>query len=155
MVPVRSASITGWRAPADQHGESCRRRNLLSRTGQASATLSLVTTYGSHDAHGNARAITDPNGEVTTLVYDARQRLTSVNRSGETTRYTLDPAGLLERVTQPDGSYLLYVYDDAQRLIRVEDVSGNRIEYTLDAMGKRTAETVRDSGGTLRQAHSR
>ena len=49
-----------------------------------------------------------------------------------------------------DGSWLEYTWDDARRLTAVENNLGERIEYTLDAQGNRTAEAVRDSTGTLR-----
>jgi RHS repeat-associated protein len=129
--------------------------NLLSVTRQVNSAIALTTTFGNYDAHGNARTITDENGVATTLAFDGRQRLTSVSTAGESTGYTYNAAGLLTRVTQPDGSRIDYTYDDAQRLIRIEDGLGNRIEYALDAMGNRTAEQVRDAGGTLRQARTR
>jgi RHS repeat-associated protein len=129
--------------------------NLLSKSEFVSSSLSLVTTFSNHDAHGNARTITDPNNVVTTLEFDLRQRLTSTTTAGETTIYAYDPAGLLERVTQPDGSFLDFTYDDAQRLKRIEDATGSRIDYTLDAMGNRTKEDVSDVNGTLRQTRSR
>ena len=47
--------------------------NLLSVTN----ALGHPTTFGNHDAHGKPRQITDPNGLVTTLVWDDRQQLTS------------------------------------------------------------------------------
>jgi RHS repeat-associated protein len=129
--------------------------NLLSKSEFVNASLSLVTTYGNHDAHGNARTITDPNGIITTLVFDPRQRLTTTTTAGEMTTYAYDAAGLLDRVTQPDGSFLDFNYDGAQRLVRIEDAAGGRIDYTLDAMGNSTGEAVRDVNGTLRQTRSR
>ncbi len=39
--------------------------------------LGQVTTYTSYNAHGQPLTLTDPNRVVTTLTYDARQRLTS------------------------------------------------------------------------------
>ncbi len=129
--------------------------NLLSVSRQVNGSSSLTTTYSNHDAHGNARTITDENGVSTTLAFDARQRLTSMTIAGETLAYAYDAAGLLTRVTQPDGSRIDYGYDGAQRLIGIEDGVGNRIDYTLDAMGNRTAEQVRDAGGALRQSRTR
>ena len=55
----------------------------------------------------------------------------------------------------PDGSQLHYVYDGAHRLTEVRDALGNRIVYTLDAMGNRTQEQVFDPNGTLSRAHQR
>jgi len=63
--------------------------------------------------------------------------------------------GQLTRVTQPDASYIGYEYDDAHRQKAVFDNRGNRIEYTLDNSGIRTAENVKDPAGTLRRTLSR
>lgn len=117
--------------------------------------LSQTTVYGSYDAHGLPLRITDSNGAVTTLAYDARQRLASRTIDGEETRFEYWPAGLLGKVTLPDGSYLQYTYDGAHRLVRVEDAAGNYVAYTLDGMGNRTAEETRDSAGSLRRVRSR
>jgi RHS repeat-associated protein len=108
-----------------------------------------VTTYNTYDAHGAPLTITDANGVVTTLAYDLRQRLTSRTVEGEIVGFTYWPTGLLKRVTQPDGSYLEYGYDNAHRLTQVSDDEGNRISYTLDAMGNRTAESAYDPGSVL------
>jgi YD repeat-containing protein len=74
---------------------------------------------------------------------------------GQTTSYTYDPVGQLTRVTWPDASYVGYEYDDAHRQKAVFDNRGNRIDYTLDNLGNRTAEAVKDPGGTLRRTLAR
>lgn len=90
-----------------------------------------------------------------TLVYDVRQRLTSLDAGGETTTYSYDPAGQLTRVTRPDSSYLVYSYDAAHRLIKTQDNLGNTLTYTLDAMGNRIKEEVLDPRGQLARSQSR
>jgi RHS repeat-associated protein len=125
--------------------------------------LNQTTTYNTYNAHGQPLTITDPNGVVTTLSYDARQRPTDrcVNgllpscAGGELTRLEYWPTGLLKKITPPDGSFLLYSYDAAHRLTRIEDGAGNRIEYTLDAAGNRTAERAYDPTNVLRRTHTR
>jgi RHS repeat-associated protein len=114
-----------------------------------------VTTYNSYNAHGQPLTITDPNGVVTTLTYDLRRRLTSRRTSGETTSFAYYPTGLLQTVTLPDGSFLSYTYDGAHRLTQVTDGAGNKIVYTLDAMGNRTAENVYDPSNALHRTHTR
>jgi RHS repeat-associated protein len=114
-----------------------------------------VTTYNTYNAHGQPLTITDPNGVVTTLTYDPRQRLTSRTTSGETTGFAYYPTGLLQTVTLPDGSFLTYTYDGAHRLTQVTDGAGNKIVYTLDAMGNRTAENVYDPSNALHRTHTR
>ena len=117
--------------------------------------LNQVTTFNTYNAHGQPLTITDPNGVVTTLAYDARQRLVSRQVASETIAFEYWPTGLLKKVTLPDASYLLYTYDDAHRLVRVEDDTASRIEYTLDAMDNRTAESVYNPSNTLASTRTR
>jgi RHS repeat-associated protein len=114
-----------------------------------------VTTYTSYNAHGQPLSITDANGVITTLTYDARQRLTSREVGTETTTFSYWPTGRLKQVTLPDSSFVLYAYDAAQRLVQISDQLGNKIVYTLDAMGNRTAENDYDPSGVLHKTHSR
>jgi RHS repeat-associated protein len=114
-----------------------------------------VTTYGSYDAHGQPLSITDPNSVVTTLTYDARQRLKTRTAAAETTSFDYWPTGLLKKVTQPDGSFLSYSYDAAHRLMGIADSEGNRIAYTLDNVGNRTKEETFDPSSALASTRSR
>ena len=74
--------------------------------------LGHVTTYNSYNAHGQPTQITDANGLVTSLAYDARQRLTDRCTGatlpgcsgGELTHLDYWPTGLLKKVTNPDGA---------------------------------------------------
>ncbi len=114
-----------------------------------------VTTYNTYNAHGQPLTITDPNGVVTTLTYDARQRLTSRATADETAAFDYWPTGLLKKVTLPDGSDLAYTYDGAHRLTQITDALGNKVVYTLDAMGNRTAENAYDPTNALHRTHTR
>jgi YD repeat-containing protein len=117
--------------------------------------LGQVTSITAYNGHGQPAAITDPNGLITSLGYDARQRLVTRNVGGETTAYDYDFAGQLIKVTLPDGSFLQYTYDAAHRLTGISDIQGNRIAYALDAMGNRTREDVFDPANALAQTRSR
>jgi RHS repeat-associated protein len=117
--------------------------------------LGHITTFNTYNAHGQPLTITDPNGVVTTLTYDARQRLLSRQIGTETTSYSYYATGLLQLVTLPDSSTILYTYDPAHRLTTVTDGSGNYISYTLDNMGNRTAEKSYDPSSTLHRTHTR
>lgn len=114
-----------------------------------------ITTYNTYNAHGQPLTITDPNGLLTTLTYDGRQRLTSRSAGGETTTLEYWPTGLLKKVTLPDASFLLYTYDNAHRLTRIDDGEGNHVVYTLDAMGNRTEEETFDPSNYLTRLHHR
>jgi RHS repeat-associated protein len=122
-----------------------------------------VTTYNSYNAHGQPTQITDPNGLVTSLAYDSRQRLTERCSGGtlpgctggELTHLDYWPTGLLKRVTNPDASYIEYTYDAAHRLTEIKDGALNKIVYTLDAMGNRTAENTYDPSNALKRTHTR
>jgi RHS repeat-associated protein len=128
---------------------SCTTGNECGQLHTITNALSQTTTFNSYNAHGQPLTITDPNGVVTTLTYDARQRLTSRQVGTETTTFEYWPTGLLKKVTLPDASYLQYTYDAAHRLTNITDSAGNHIDYTLDAMGNRTAENAYDPSNAL------
>ncbi len=134
---------------------SCTTGSQCGQVQTVTDALGHVWTYNTYNAYGQPLAITDPNGVLTTLTYDARQRLTSRNASGETTALSYYPTGLLKTVTLPDNSLLTYTYDGAHRLTQVADGLGNKIVYTLDALGNRTAENTYDPSGTLQRTHTR
>ena len=108
-----------------------------------------VTQFTRYNRHGQVLQIVDANGFTTDYTYDLRLRLTSANTGGQIVSYEYEPTGNLRQVTQPDGSYLRYTYDDAQRLTDIHDNTGNRISYTLDTMGNRLSEEVKDPAGVL------
>jgi RHS repeat-associated protein len=131
----------------------CSTGNECGQLHTVSDALSHVTTYNTYNAHGQPLTITDPNGVVTTLAYDSRQRLTSRTVGTEQTTFDYWPTGNLKKVTLPDSSYLQYTYDAAHRLTGVADGEGNHITYTLDAMGNRTHEDTYDPSNTLAFTH--
>jgi YD repeat-containing protein len=119
---------------------------------QTTSPAGHVTRYTLYNKLGQLLEMVDPNGVVTRHTYDLRQRLTSTTVGGETTTFDYWPIGLIKRITQPDGSWVHHDHDDAHRLVAVSDSLGNRITYTLDNMGNRTAESVSDPAGTLRRS---
>ena len=76
------------------------------------------TSILSYDTNGLPLTIRDPNGTVTTLGYDARQRLASRAVGTETTAIDYWPTGLVKKITFPDNSFYAYSYDSAQRRCR-------------------------------------
>lgn len=120
-----------------------------------SNAVGQVTTYNTYNAYAQPLTITDPNGVITTLTYDLRQRIKSRQIGTETTSYVYYPTGQLETVTLPDASTISYTYDAAHRLTDITDGLGNHVHYTLDAMGNRTAENTYDPSSTLKRTHTR
>ncbi|MEA4855005.1 RHS repeat-associated core domain-containing protein [Solidesulfovibrio sp.] len=113
-----------------------------------------VTSITSYDANGRPLTIQDPNGLTTTLAYDVRGRLTSRTQGAETTTLGYDGVGNLTTVTLSDGAVLTMAYDAAHRLTGITDNSGNRIAYTLDALGGQTKVDVYDPTNQLRRTRS-
>jgi len=74
-----------------------------------------------------------------------------------TTSYTYDNAGQMTGATLPDGSTLGYGYgyDAAHRLTGVTDAKGNTVGYTLDGMGNKAGEQVKDPAGNLQRKITR
>ncbi|MBI3150063.1 MAG: RHS repeat protein, partial [Betaproteobacteria bacterium] len=126
----------------------------------SSNALGQTTVYQAYDAAGRLLKTIDPNGLETRLTYTPRGWLASraVGTAAEgfaTTSYTYDAAGQLLTVTLPEGSTLHYQYDPAHRLTEVRDGTGNRLRYTLDALGNRIKEEAFDPQGALARTRSR
>lgn len=117
--------------------------------------MSHVTTMNTVNGTGQPTQITDPNGVVTDLAYNNRNWLTSktVNAStDEVTTYTYIASGQPDVITLPDSSTIDYDYDNAQRLTKITNTAGETINYTLNALGKPTAVTTKDSGGNTKKS---
>ena len=95
--------------------------------GRLSAVTDLdgnVTTI-SRDDLGNPTAIVGPFGQQTELGLDAEGYLSSVqNPSGETVRLGYGNGGLLTALTDPRGQVHRYTYDTLGRLVKDEDPAG-------------------------------
>lgn len=116
--------------------------------------LGHVTTIDQTDPNGRPLRMTDANGTVTTLTYAPRgwltsRTVTSAVAASQTTRFDYDAVGQLTQVTQPDDSSISFTFDGAHRITGAADSLGNSIAYTLDAMGIRTQEQVKDPNGNL------
>ncbi|WP_374330253.1 RHS repeat-associated core domain-containing protein [Aestuariivirga sp.] len=128
--------------------------NLVSVTNELGHTTRITKL----DAGGRPLSVTDPNGVVSNLYYDARGRLTMVivnpGAGQAKTIIAYDAAGQVTRVTAPDGSYLTYVWSDARRLTAVINNAGERIDYTYNDNGDVTSRTVKSSTGTIARQQS-
>jgi RHS repeat-associated protein len=125
---------------------------LASITDQLSHAWTVNTANGT----GQPTEITDPNSVVTDFVYNNRNWLTSktvnASPSNEVTTYTYEPSGQRDLVTLPDSSTIDHDYDTAQRLTTITNTAGETINYTLNAAGKPTTVTFKDSGGTTKKS---
>jgi RHS repeat-associated protein len=150
-----AADITTYTYYTCTTGAQCGQLNTVTSAAAANTPSGLVSTYNTYNAHGQPLTMTDPNGTVTTLTYDARQRLTSRQVASELTTFAYYPTGMLRQVTLPDGSYGKYTYDNAHRLTDITDGANNHIHYALDALGNRTSESAYDPTNTLSRTHTR
>ncbi len=118
--------------------------------------LGHTTTYA-YDGAGRVTLMTAPTGMATAYTYDLRGRLLTQTQSAGTgtattalvTTYAYTPAGQLAATTLPSGHAISYTYDAAQRLTGWQDNRGASGVYTLDAMGNRTVEQVKNSAGQV------
>ncbi|RYF51208.1 MAG: RHS repeat protein, partial [Comamonadaceae bacterium] len=108
--------------------------------------LGHTDTY-THDAAGRVLTHTTPAGLVASYTYDARGRVLTTQTGGQTTIFTYRPSGQIATATLPTGHVTTYTYDAAQRLTGWSDNRGHSGTYTLDAMGNRTQEAVRNAQG--------
>lgn len=107
-----------------------------------------VTTFDKYDKYGKVIQFTGSNGSVTNATYDYRGNLLSSSAGGLTASFTYDAVGQLMTQTNVDGTSISFVYDAAHRLIKTTDAAGNSVDYTLDNMGNRIGESLKDVVGT-------
>ncbi len=108
-----------------------------------------------YDAAGRVTRIAQDTVAAQTFEYDARGRLVTQTLGQATTRYSWAPTGRLQSVTQHNGHQVSYSYDAAQRLTGAVDNRGNSVAYTLDGMGNKTREEVKDPTGAIAQVTAR
>ncbi|MGH8715837.1 MAG: RHS repeat-associated core domain-containing protein [Burkholderiales bacterium] len=96
-----------------------------------------VTTV-ERDAAGVPIAIVGPFGQRTTLTLDANGYLASItNPAGETVQFGYAPGGLLGNLTDPRGGVYAFSHDAAGRLLQNDDPAGGSktLARTEDATG--------------------
>jgi YD repeat-containing protein len=119
-----------------------------------------VTQFTLYDKAGRVRQSVDAKGVVTDTSYTPRGWINTVTvtppgLAARTTTYNYDGVGQLTGVSNPDGSSLSFSYDAAHRLIGATDARGNSVSYTLDNMGNRVSEEIKDPGGVLQRSIAR
>jgi RHS repeat-associated protein len=107
-----------------------------------------VTVY-TYDANNNRLTLREPNGNITTYVYDALDRHTrETNAAGDVTTMTYDGVGNVITVTAPTTNVIRYTYDVLDRVSNVRDSGGTLMSYTYDAVGNRLTQTDGNSNTT-------
>ncbi|CAB1081445.1 hypothetical protein D1AOALGA4SA_9097, partial [Olavius algarvensis Delta 1 endosymbiont] len=119
------------------------------RLHQITNSLGQQTLYADYNAWGRPRRITDINGIVTTVAFDAAGRIASSTRNGKTTGYAYDGIGNLLAITLPSGRVISYGYNEAGFVETITDNAGNYIQYAYDSEGNRILEQIHDAGGQL------
>ncbi len=139
-LPAQMTDARGgqWAYSYDAQGNRTTERNPLGHE-----------TRWQYDGAGRVTRQTEANGLVSSYSYDPRGRLTQASRGGEATTYSYTPTGLLASASLPSGHAINYQYDAAQRLTGASDNRGNSVAYTLDGMGNRVREEVKDAGGAI------
>lgn len=143
-------------------GGACHRAGDLY---QATNALGQAVTIIAYDKNGQVARQSNANGVVTDLTYHPRgwllTRTVRANADGTpsandaVTTINYKAYGSVESITDPDGVKVSYTYDDAHRLTDITDALGDRIHYTLDAVGNKTKEETFDPSGTVRRTLSR
>lgn len=113
--------------------------------------LGHITQLSNFDNYGNPQNLIDANGVQTSLTYTPQGWLASASTAGSTTSFEHDAVGLITKVTRGDDSWLSYTWDGARRLTKITNNLGETIEYSLDAMGNRTAQRLKDASNSLTQ----
>lgn len=108
-----------------------------------------VTTVNSVNGRGQPTKITDANGLITDITYDAVGRMLTTNADptgvAAVTLLDYDAGGNVTKVTQPDGSYLSFAYDNNNRVSSVANTNGDTAAYTYDAAGNVTSQELSNS----------
>lgn len=121
--------------------------NLTSITNE----LGHVTQITNHNPIGAPSRIIDPNGIITSIIYDSEHRATQIieDEGGRnaTTLMAYNAVDNVTRITQPNGVWMAFDYDDARRLTGVRNSAGERISLTLNDMGGVIEQKIFGSDG--------
>ena len=130
-----------WQTLPDAEGRLIRAKSPL-----------LRTTTQIWNARGLLETVTEPSGQVTTMGYDGRRRLTSSSDGVGTISYTLNNAGEATAVTQgaavlgrtyhASGEVATYTNATGETISYDYDKNGNLVSLTYPAIGSVPAATV-------------
>lgn len=99
-----------------------------------------------YDLNGNVATITDSLGKVTTMTYDALNRLASSKDAlNGTSSFAYDAADHVIKVTDPRGKATTYAYDGFGQLWSQTSPDTGLTKFAYDAAGLRTSMTRADA----------
>ncbi|MDP2673555.1 MAG: RHS repeat-associated core domain-containing protein [Dehalococcoidia bacterium] len=103
-------------------------------------TSAVLYEFG-YDGTGRLTAVTDGDGNVTTIERDTSGKPTAiVGPFGQRTDLTLDPDGYLASVTNPAGEAIQLGYGSGGLLTSLTDPGGNPYTFVYDANGRLTLD---------------
>ncbi|WP_283401515.1 PKD domain-containing protein [Aliiroseovarius halocynthiae] len=142
-------------------------------TGADGAQIDGLTSY-SYLPAGNLATTTDATGLVTSMSYDAMERLVSVddpvegliqraynvagevvshtNGDGETHTYAYDATSRLTKTTDPEGFEKDFTYDTSDNVATVTDGRGGQTSFGYDPLNRMTKRT-NPIGETMTRAY--
>jgi RHS repeat-associated protein len=127
----------------------------------ASASGGEVTTSYAYDRNGNLTSVTDPNGNVTSYLYDDfGQMLRQVSPVSGQTSYGYDAAGQLLATTDANGSTTTRTYDLLGRVLTSSSVRNGdteALQWTYDAgtFGLGRLSSMTDPTGSTSYSYDR
>ena len=122
---------------------------LVGTTTQYGFVTGTYTNAYTYDADSNRVSLTDPQGGVTSYVYDTLNRLSTLTPPTAFTSgsfgFSYDALSRRTQMTRPNGVTTNYTYNNLSQLLSVlHQVGTSTIDgatYTVDPAGNRTAKT--------------
>ncbi len=129
----------------------------------SSAPGGTINTQYGYDIDGNLTAVTDPNGNVTTYVYDDfGQMIKQMSPVTGTTTYAYDFAGNPSSTTDANGATTARTYDPLNRVLTAISICGEQemVTWTYDASasgqnGAGRVATMSDPSGSTSYGYER
>jgi len=121
----------------------------MQRSSQPDSAFPITTTFTYDSIFNQVTSITDPNGNTTTINYDAKGNPTQIiDALGNETRMAYDMRGLLTSVTDVLENTTSFAYNDTANLIRTTDPLGNVTTLAYDAAGNVSSSTDAEGRNT-------
>jgi RHS repeat-associated protein len=112
---------------------------------EAAGTGAEATTVYAYNDYNAPISITDPEGRVSSFVYDSQRRLTkeasdTTGRNAQNS-YTYNERGALLSQTDAEGRVTKYELDKLDRVVKVTNPEGGVTSYKYDSVGNKVSQT--------------